>query len=69
MNDSKILAKMIFFSVAALLLTGFMLCIVIYYRPSSLFSFVIGGVTFSTWFSLIELVAAYLEEQRYEKFH
>ena len=66
MNDSKILAKMIFFSVAALLLTGFMLCVVIYCHTSPLLSFVIGGVTFSTWFSLIELVAAYLEEQRYE---
>lgn len=69
MNDSKILAKIFGYSVAALLLTGFMLCIVIYYRPSSLLSFVIGGVAFSTWSSLIELIAAYLEEQRYERFH
>ena len=69
MNDSKILSKIFGYSVAALLLTGFMLCIVIYYRPSSLLSFVIGGVTFSVWCSLIELIAAYLEETRHEKFH
>lgn len=69
MLSNKEFVKLLFFAIAALCLTAFNICIVIYYCTSSLTSFIIGGVTFSVWFSLIELIAAYLEEARHEEFH
>ena len=68
MLSNKIFAKLLFFAVATLLLTGFNLCIVIHCRTSSILSFFIGGLTFSVWFSLLELITLYLEERRHEKF-